>query len=183
MIVFDLLCSQGHGFEAWFRDSDSYERLSAAGNVQCAVCGDTKVKKALMAPAVRTAKAMPPPPAPKAESTSTGQDDKAAKEKVGAGSSPAPQQSVATQEVMPPSDSSFPEQVVEAMQMIRRVQSHIEKNFDHVGKGFAEEARKIHYGETEKRGIYGQATKEEAETLADEGIEVGQIPWLPSHDS
>ncbi len=68
------------------------------------------------------------------------------------------------------------------MRALREVQAHIEKNFDHVGPRFAEEARKMHYGEADKRSIYGEATKVEAEELRDEGIEVGQIPWLPRHD-
>ncbi|HEX2477800.1 MAG TPA: DUF1178 family protein [Geminicoccaceae bacterium] len=70
-----------------------------------------------------------------------------------------------------------------AMRAWRRVQDHIEKNFDHVGPRFAEEARKIHHGETEKRSIYGEATTAEAKELRDEGIEVSQIPWLPRHDA
>jgi hypothetical protein len=73
-------------------------------------------------------------------------------------------------------------QAAEAMRLLRRVQNHIEKNFDHVGPKFAEEARKIHYGEAEKRSIYGEATKAEAKELRDEGIDVNQIPWLPRHD-
>jgi hypothetical protein len=88
--------------------------------------------------------------------------------------------------LMAPAVSSRPEidarQAAQALQVWRKVQNHIEKNFDHVGPQFAEEARKIHYGETEKRSIYGEATKAEAKELRDEGIEVNQIPWLPRHD-
>ena len=76
-----------------------------------------------------------------------------------------------------------PAQAAEAMRLWRRVQNHIEKNFDHVGPRFAEEARKIHHGEVEKRSIYGEATKAEAKELRDEGIDVNQIPWLPRHDA
>lgn len=53
----------------------------------------------------------------------------------------------------------------------------IEKNFEHVGDKFPEEARRIHYGESKKRGIYGDASKEETEALREEGIEVHAIPW------
>ena len=53
------------------------------------------------------------------------------------------------------------------------------KNADPVGDRFAEEARKIHYGETEHRSIYGQATPEEAHELAEEGIEFHALPVLP----
>ena len=45
---------------------------------------------------------------------------------------------------------------------------------------FAEEARKIHYGESDKRGIYGETSDEEAEALAEEGIEFGRLPWVPA---
>jgi hypothetical protein len=74
-------------------------------------------------------------------------------------------------------------QATEMMRAWRRVQDHIEKNFDHVGPKFAEEARKIHYGEAEKRSIYGEASKAEAKELRDEGIDVNQIPWLSRHDA
>ena len=70
-----------------------------------------------------------------------------------------------------------------AVATLRRMRSHIEQNFDHVGPRFPEEARKIHYGEVERRNIYGDATKEEAGALAEEGIEVGEIPWVPRHDA
>lgn len=59
--------------------------------------------------------------------------------------------------------------------MLRR---KIEANFDNVGSKFAEEARKIHHGDSDPRGIYGDTTPEEREALADEGIEIGTIPWL-----
>ena len=135
MILFDLRCSHGHEFEAWFRDGATYEEQAAAGAIACAVCGDSAVSKALMAPAVATGGAR-----------------------------------------------VDPEQAAAALRSLRKVQDHIEKNFDHVGPQFAAEARKMHYGEADKRSIYGEATKSEAKELRDEGIPVGQIPWLPRHD-
>ena len=60
--------------------------------------------------------------------------------------------------------------------------SEVEKNCDYVGGEFAEEARKMHRGESEYKGIYGETTKEEAEALADEGIDVASIPWVPRAD-
>jgi hypothetical protein len=65
------------------------------------------------------------------------------------------------------------------MAMMREMRKHVEANSEHVGDRFAEEARKIHYGETEKRGIYGQATAGDAKALIDEGIEVHPLPRLP----
>ncbi len=188
MILFDLRCSQGHGFEAWFRDGDSYERLKEAGEIRCAVCGDDKVEKALMAPNVQTRKAKAPPAPPERSVSDDGSTSSAPKEAPSGSmqetptSSPTPLPTTLSAEASQPS-GPYPEKVVEAMKVLRKAQTFIESNFDHVGRGFAEEARKIHYGEAEKRNIYGEATKEEAENLAEEGIEVNQMPWLPSRDS
>ena len=63
------------------------------------------------------------------------------------------------------------------------LRAKVESNCDYVGEKFAEEARKIHYGETDPRGIYGETSKDEARALADEGVEFARIPWLPRHDS
>lgn len=182
MILFDLLCSEGHAFEAWFRDSESFDRLVEVGEIHCAVCGDTKIKKALMAPNISTSNAVGSP-------VSEEKADEAAEAPSGESPSadaPSPS-SIAVQEnpnpLSGPAGIPVPEKVAEAMQVLRQVQTHIEKNFDHVGKRFAEEARKMHYGEAEKRSIYGQATKEEAEELGEEGIEVGQMPWLTPRNS
>jgi len=68
------------------------------------------------------------------------------------------------------------------MVMLRQMKQEVQKNADYVGPKFAEEARKIHYGETDQRNIYGESTPEESESLADEGIEFAQIPWLPDQD-
>ncbi|MDA1324488.1 MAG: DUF1178 family protein [Proteobacteria bacterium] len=52
MIVFDLICQNDHEFESWFQNSDAFEKLVKAKHVVCPVCGDTKIGKSLMAPAV-----------------------------------------------------------------------------------------------------------------------------------
>ncbi len=69
------------------------------------------------------------------------------------------------------------------LKMLRALREHIEKNSDDVGERFADEARKVHYGEVEPHNIHGRATPEESRELRDEGIEFGEIPWLPRHDS
>ncbi len=66
--------------------------------------------------------------------------------------------------------------------MLQKLRADVERNCDYVGPGFAEEARRIHRGESDKRGIYGESTPEQAEALADEGIEVARIPWVPRAD-
>ena len=70
-----------------------------------------------------------------------------------------------------------------AVRMLTNMQAFIEKNADNVGNRFAEEARKIHYGETSLRNIYGRATDQEAAEMKDEGIEFGEIPWRHRSDA
>ena len=65
------------------------------------------------------------------------------------------------------------------MDALRQLRQHVEKTSDNVGDAFAEEARKIHYGEVEERGIYGKADVSEIKELAEEGIETCPLPVLP----
>jgi hypothetical protein len=69
------------------------------------------------------------------------------------------------------------------MAQLAELRTHIESTADHVGDRFAEEARKIHYGEVEKRNIYGEASDAEATALAEEGVEFARIPWVRRADS
>jgi hypothetical protein len=62
---------------------------------------------------------------------------------------------------------------------LKELRDHLTKNADHVGPKFPEEARKMHYGETEHRSIYGEASPDEARRLAEEGIEFHPLPILP----
>jgi hypothetical protein len=73
-----------------------------------------------------------------------------------------------------------PEQLRRVLQRVRR---HVEANCDYVGERFAREARRIHRGEADARGIYGEASEAESRALADEGIEVARIPWVPASDA
>ncbi len=69
------------------------------------------------------------------------------------------------------------------LKMMREVREHVVKNSENVGEKFADEARKIHYGEKEERGIYGQATREQTKELIEEGIEVHPLPVLPEDNN
>lgn len=73
-----------------------------------------------------------------------------------------------------------PAQMRAALVELRR---QVETHCDYVGPGFAEEARRIHYGEVDPRAIYGEATAEESRELKDEGISFGRIPWVPTSDA
>jgi len=74
-------------------------------------------------------------------------------------------------------------QAAEVRKALLEMRKTVEENFDYVGSGFSEEARKIHYNEAEERNIYGETSAQEAEELAEEGIEISAIPWLPRENS
>ena len=156
MIHYQLRCGQSHGFDGWFNDSASFEKQAKRGLIECPECGATDIERALMAPALakRDATAAPAEaPSPPAESPPT------TPEKVASGRVPA--------------------QMLAALQRIR---AEVEKHCDYVGPNFAEQARAMHRGEIEPKGIYGETTDEQAETLAEEGVSVTKIPWVPRAD-
>ena len=160
MILYRLRCSKGHEFDSWFKDSKSYERQEKKSLIGCAVCGDAKVARALMAPRLGT----------KGNKKKTGVP---AVVEAPPASSPVQQQA---EQKMAALAKHVPRELREALLKVR---AEVEKNCEHVGDKFAEEARKIHYGESDKRSIYGETTDEEAEALAEEGIEFGRLPWIP----
>jgi hypothetical protein len=135
MILYQLVCTDGHEFEAWFRDGTTYDKQSASGDVSCPHCGDTGVSKALTALHVST--------------------------KPAAGDS---------------SEKRARELATQILQAVEKSRQHVEENFDYVGDHFAEEARRIHYGETDERDIYGEATSEETDDLREEGIKIFRLP-------
>ena len=65
------------------------------------------------------------------------------------------------------------------MEAIGKVRAHVEDNFDYVGDSFAREARDIHDGKSEQRGIYGEATPAEVKALVEDGVPVAQLPPAP----
>ncbi|WP_274426120.1 DUF1178 family protein [Chelativorans sp. YIM 93263] len=86
---------------------------------------------------------------------------------------------IATREEKKPVALSMNEQQKQALAKLKEITEKVRHNADYVGDKFAEEARKIHFGETEARGIYGEATAEEAKSLADEGVEFMPLPVFP----
>lgn len=67
--------------------------------------------------------------------------------------------------------------------MMAEFRTHVETTHDYVGDQFPEEARKMHYGETEHRDIYGEASLDDAKELVDEGVPVAPIPGPAKRDS
>lgn len=71
----------------------------------------------------------------------------------------------------------------EVMRALRELRREVEENFDYVGPQFADEARKIHYGEADAHNIYGETSDDEAEALRDEGISFSRVLWPTRYDS
>jgi hypothetical protein len=141
MILYDLKCSDGHDFEAWFKDSKTYDRQAKSGRVACPVCGGTEVSKALMAPNI---------------SSGSKHEDVAAR---------------------------YTNEAADTLNAFAKFRKFVEQNCDYVGDRFPEEARKIHYGEEHPRGIYGEATVQEAKELKEEGVPCTPIPWPKDKDA
>jgi hypothetical protein len=74
-------------------------------------------------------------------------------------------------------------QQAEFMAKLREIRKHVESHCDYVGPKFADEARKIFYGEVESRAIYGETTPGEAQELQEEGVPFASVPWAPTHNS
>jgi hypothetical protein len=157
MILYELNCDRQHSFEAWFKDGATADRQLKRNTVECPSCGSVKVAKALMAPRVGkkgNSREIAPISPPALPS--------------------APAAPPAGKAAMVPA---------ELRQALIEVRKQIEANCDYVGDKFAEEARKIHEGESEVRGIYGEATEAEHEELLEDGIEVARVPWVPRGDA
>jgi hypothetical protein len=157
MIKYALVCDKGHEFESWFADSAAYDKQRKRKLVACPVCDSVKVDKAIMTPrliATKKGKRHAPveAPAPVANQAPAGP--------------PAPVAMISPQEV-------------EFRAKLKELRDHLVKNAENVGAKFPEEARKMHYGETDHRSIYGVATPQEAKDLLDEGIECHPLPGLP----
>ena len=65
------------------------------------------------------------------------------------------------------------------MEAMGKVRAHVEENFDYMGDAFASEARAIHEGRSEDRGIYGEATPAEVKGLVEDGVKVAPLPPAP----
>jgi hypothetical protein len=156
MIRYALVCAKGHSFESWFQNSAAYDKQAKRSLVECPVCGDSKVEKALMAPKL------------------------AGTRKRGRASMPAP----VTEAAPAAPETTAPVAMVSSEERefrakLKELRDHLTKNADNVGRKFPEEARKMHYGESDQRSIYGEASPQEAKELHEEGIEFHPLPVLP----
>ena len=146
MKVLNLQCAEGHGFEGWFASHDDYDAQRSRGLLTCPVCNSAEVSKLPSAPRLNLGTESPRPET----------------------SAPA------AAEAAPQALAQVSPQQLQAawMKMVRHVMAHTED----VGTRFAEEARKIHYGEREERNLRGQASRAETEALLEEGIDILPLP-------
>jgi hypothetical protein len=161
MKVLDLQCQFQHVFEGWFGSEDDFVSQKERGLIECPVCGNAAISKRLSAPRLNFGAA-----APASSAAGTAQAGSNAK-------APAQDMVVAPSAggAAVPGPASGAELYRAWMDMTRQVLA----NTDDVGDKFAEEARKIHYGETEARGIRGKASPEQTRELLEEGIAVSPL--------
>lgn len=165
MIVFDLRCTSGHVFEAWFKDSAAFDKQQKRGILACAICGSNHISKAPMAPRLSL----------KARHGVEDRDQKNV------------DQLIDGDKITTPDEPALPAIIAQAVEplaaQLRELRDQIIAQTEPVGDKFAEEARKMHYGETEMRAIRGQTTVDEAKELIDEGIEFGVLPYPDRFDA
>jgi len=150
VIRYALACDKGHSFESWFRDSAAFDDQKTKGVVTCPSCGSAWVDRAIMAPQVAR------------------RDREPARKDAGAVAAPA-QQPMA---LAAPQDHAL-------RAKLRALREALTRDSADVGERFAEEARRMHLGESEHRSIHGQASPDEARALVEDGIEIVPLPVLP----
>jgi len=161
MIKYALICDNAHEFESWFPTSASFEEQAKRGFVSCPACNSSKVGRAIMAPNVaRTDRG----------GTRRSQQIEPQADAVPSGVAPAPAQAPV---------ALMGEKEIALRQMLAALHQHVADNAENVGERFADEALKIHHGESDSRPIYGEATSEDARMLHEEGVEFMPLPRLP----
>lgn len=162
MIVFDLECSLGgHRFEGWFGSSDDFAAQQVRGLVRCPECGSSQVDKALMAPRLARKGNQRP------DFGQRGVADMPPATATMPASGP-----IQAANGLPPEALAKLHAVAQA---IASAQAEALKASQWVGKAFADDARAMHYGEKDAAPIHGQATRDEAEALIEEGIAIAPI--------
>lgn len=150
MIRYTLRCAKKHTFESWFQNSDAYDRQEKRGLVECPVCGNAKIEKAIMAPRVATSRSRRSRTAPEA----------------------APPAAVGRETLMAPRD-------MELRAKLKELRDFVTSHAENVGRQFPEQARRMHGGEIEHKPIYGESTPEETRALLEDGVEIMPLPILP----
>lgn len=158
MIKYSLICESGHTFDGWFSSSQAFDDQAASGQVGCPLCGSAQVAKALMAPYVATHRT---------PCDTTGRNNSGGGSRAGGDLSQEPRASQGTRASQ------------ETLDILRKMRRLVRDHAEYVGDRFAEEARRMHYDEIQRRSIYGEATADEAQELREEGVEIHPLACLP----
>jgi hypothetical protein len=150
MIVFDLLCGEGHRFEGWFGSAADFASQQDRKLLSCPSCASVEVSRVPSATRANLGAVAPKPPRQPGE---------------------APAKT-------PEMEGKDPFAI--AQMLYSRMLDDLLTKSEDVGKAFPAEARKIFYKETPARPIRGQATNEEHQDLVDEGIPVARLPVPPT---
>jgi hypothetical protein len=165
MKVLNLQCSQQHMFEGWFASEDDFVAQLARGLIECPLCADKSIHKMPSAPRLNFG-----------AQQSQGSAGKASQEPSAVTSSTSADAPHGVVAVARAADSSAsPAAQAAFLKALRHVVAHTED----VGAQFANEARRMHYGEVKARSIRGQASAHETIELLEEGIDVMPLP-LPA---
>lgn len=161
MKVLNLCCAQGHMFEGWFASESDFVRQQDGGLIACPMCGQTQIQRL--------------PSAPRLNLKRAAADPARAVRAVDEGASPTTKPEGRMTERQPPDQSLAPVATGLEQAWLAAVRQVMAQTED-VGSRFAQEARRMHYGEVEARGIRGQTSPAEAQALREEGIEVLVLP-------
>jgi len=176
MKVLNLQCAGMHTFEGWFGSEEDYQSQRERDLVACPLCASTEVRKLPSAPRLNLGASEPRQAKPDVNEAGGSSDAQA-----GSGSATVSPNAPALKTQNENQAAASLEMVhPETVQMVQeawmKMVKHVIANTDDVGQNFAEEARKMHYGESEERNIRGQASMEETQELLEEGIEVVPLP-------
>jgi len=175
MIVYQLRCHNDHEFEVWFQGSLACTRQMKAKEVACPTCDSTSVEKAIMSPNISAKK-------------NRGAEQNLIR------SNPQSEQNVTAEPATAKASTEITPQIVvnetgadekgatevalKVLEAVSDFKRHVENTCENVGTNFPEVARQIHYGETEERAIFGEASLDEVKALDEDGIDV--IPLGPA---
>jgi hypothetical protein len=183
MIKYQLICDLTHEFEGWFQTGAAFDAQNEAGLITCPVCDSVKVRRALMTPNLASPKRRCDDTVrlPAAETANQFGTITSSSQAASGKTQFAQTASAHVAASQPDLSKAAPSQAAlgEAITQLRQLQRKIKSECRDVGTDFATEVRKMHYGDSEPENIYGHSSAEERESLADEGIDIVTLPWLP----
>lgn len=149
MVIYDLVCDNGHQFEGWFKSSDDLQMQAESALLLCPFCESAQVTKKLTAA------------------------------KVGRKSNAGAVSPIASNNEVISGSAAAPEKFAKLQKMLSQVHDYIDNNFQDVGNRFSEQAIKIHHGEADPCNIRGTATREQVKEMSDAGVTALPLPPKP----